>query len=154
MWNRRKFDLEGELRASRPRPRDEFVESLAQEVRSAPAGRSRVGRIGLAFALSGLTVVLFASFGGIGYAYSAAKHAVNKPTVATQPQSHSKSAAESQYQPYTPPKPKPPATPAGAEATVTPPPPAPPAPKPAAVQTSELPFTGLALWVPIALGLM
>jgi hypothetical protein len=74
--NRRELDLEGELRASRSRPRADFAEALANEVRSRPPERSRLGRTGLALALSGLIVVALASFGGIGYASSAASHAV------------------------------------------------------------------------------
>jgi hypothetical protein len=101
-WNRRQLDLEGELRARRPQPRADFVTALAAEVRAAPPERTRAGRFGLAIALSGLILVVLASFGGIGYASSAASHAVKKPTVVKEVQS---SAAQAQYAPFTPPKP-------------------------------------------------
>ena len=150
IWSRRQLDLETTLRASRPRARAEFVETLAHEIRTTPAERSRAGRIGLAFALSGLILVLLASFGGIGYAYSAAKHAVKKPTVA-KVQRTAKSAAEAQYAPFVPPK-KPAREPAAQVKKVT----AKPKPVQAAqpATTSDLPFTGLALWVPVAIGLL
>ena len=145
--NRRQFDLESELRANRPEPRADFTKALADEVRSRPPERSRLGRVGLAFALSGLIVVALASFGGIGYASSAASHAVKKPTAAK----HVKivhSAARAQYGHYTPPKAKAKAKPvthaqaAGQAKT---------APQKA---KSQLPFTGLALWVPLSIGLL
>jgi hypothetical protein len=138
-------NIEHELRAHRPEARDDFVQTLADEVRSRPAERSRSGRIGLAFALSGLIVVALASFGGIGYASSAAKHV---KVVAH-------SAAIAQYGGYTP-KVTPKVTPkAKAKAT----------PKPAATAQaagqaatkptkSQLPFTGLALWMPLSIGLL
>jgi hypothetical protein len=146
----KKFDLESELRAGRPQPRTDFAQALAHEVRSSRATRrSPLGRAGLALAFSGLIVVALASFGGIGYASSAASHAVKKPAKHARAVVTS-SAAHAQYAPFTPPKvkPKPKPTPptsgaAGAGTT-----------KPAAkVSSSQLPFTGLALWVPLALGL-
>jgi hypothetical protein len=149
----KKFDLESELHASRPQPRADFARELSNEVRSRrQQERSPLGRAGLALALSGLIVVALASFGGIGYASSSASHAVKKPTVA---KVHvvAKSAAHAQYAPYTPPKAK------VVAATVTKKPEAAAAavkvqkaaPKATAAQ---LPFTGLALWVPLAIGLM
>ena len=147
IWNRHSLDLESELRERRPQPRADFIGALAAEVRTAPPGRTRAGRFGLAIALSGLILVVLASFGGIGYASSAASHAVKKPSAATEVQS----SAAAQYRPFKPPKPKPPAVkPAAAPATT------------AAVQasatptaaSSQLPFTGLALWVPLAIGLL
>lgn len=151
IWNRRRLDLESELRASRHQPRTDFVKALADEVRSRPPERSRVGRIGLAFALSGLIVIVLASFGGIGYASSAAKHAVKKPTVAKHVRIASKSAAQAQYETFTPPKAtvkaKSKAVAAAAAQTKV----KPVAPK---VTASQLPFTGLALWMPLAIGLL
>jgi hypothetical protein len=144
-----KFDLERELRTSRPEPRVDFARELGNEVRSRRASeRSPLGRVGLALALSGLIVVALASFGGIGYASSAASHAVKKPTVA-KVRVAKKSAASAQYAPFTPPK---------AEVVVKEPKEAAAAVK---VQTAapkatsaQLPFTGLALWVPLAIGLV
>jgi hypothetical protein len=148
--NRRQLDLEGELRASRAHPRADFVEALASEVRSRPPERTRLGRVGLAFALSGLIVVALASFGGIGYASSAASHAVKKPTVAKHVRI-ANSAARAQYAPFTPKaKPKPAVKTQVAAQTKA----KAPAPKAPAVKAAQLPFTGLALWVPLAAGLM
>jgi hypothetical protein len=142
-----KFDLERELRASRPQPRVDFAQELAGEVRSRRATeRSPLGRVGLAFALSGLIVVALASFGGIGYASSAASHAVKKPTVA-KARVATKSAASAQYGRFTPPKAKVKVKPHAAAAVKA----QTAAPK---VTTSQLPFTGLALWVPLAIGLL
>jgi hypothetical protein len=134
------FDLEGELDAGRSQPRPEFVTSLAGDVR----GRVRRSRIGLTLALCGLMIVAVASFGGIGYA------AGSKPA-------KSNSSASAQYAPYTPKQtahftPKVTKVKAKAavkaEATAV-------APKAAPAQTSsQLPFTGLALWVPLAIGLV
>ena len=135
-----RFDLEGELNAGRSGPRAEFVTSLAGDVR----GRVRRSKIGLTLALCGLMIVAVASFGGIGYA------AGSKPA-------KSNSSASAQYGPYTPKqtaqfdakvaKVKAKAA-VKAEATAV-------APKAAPAQTSsQLPFTGLALWVPLAIGLL
>ena len=150
------FDVERELRANRPEPRGDYTRALAGEVRSHEPTRTRAGRVGLALALSGLTVVAVASFGGIGYASSSGSHAVKKPAAKQVRVVHS-SAAHAQYAPVTPPKPKHKAVvkvkvkqkhAAAAAAAVkvqkTPP----------AATTSQLPFTGLALWVPLAIGLM
>jgi hypothetical protein len=133
-----RFDLEGELDAGRSRPRAEFVTSLAGDVR----GRVRRTRIGMTLALCGLMIVAVASFGGIGYA------AGSKPA-------KSNSSASAQYGPYTPkqtaqfdPKVTKAKAAVKAEATAV-------APKAAPAQTSsQLPFTGLALWVPLAIGLL
>jgi len=139
--NDERFDLEGELNAGRSRPRAEFVTSLAGDVR----GRVRRSRIGLTLALCGLMIVAVASFGGIGYA------AGNTPA------KQSNSSASAQYAPYTPKQtahfaPKVTKVKAKAavkaEATAA-------APKAAPAHTSsQLPFTGLALWVPLAIGLV
>ena len=149
--NGRRLDLEGELRANRPEARPEFMSALADEVRVQPMRRTRLGRTGLAFALSGLIAVALASFGGVGYASSAASHAVKKPAA-----THvHKSAASAQYGPTqlksTPPAAK--ETPAStkqvqvAGATKS----AAPATQ---VKSGQLPFTGLALWIPVAGGLL
>ena len=150
IWNRRPLDLEGELRARRPQPRADFVKALAAEVRTAPPERTRGGRFGLAIALSGLILVVLASFGGIGYASSAASHAVKKPAATTEVQS----SAAAQYKPYKPPKPKHKHKHHGNAAVAAAATPA--AAKQAAptATSSQLPFTGLALWMPLAIGLL
>jgi hypothetical protein len=153
------FDVERELRANRPEPRGEYTRSLADEVRSHEPTRTRAGRFGLALALSGLTVVAVASFGGIGYASSSASHAA-KPAAAKHIRIVHSSAAHAQYAPVTPPKHKAGFKPktkikvvkakhasaAAAAVKVQ--------KSPSATTTSQLPFTGLALWVPLAIGLM
>jgi len=136
-----RIDLEGELNAGRSGPRAEFVTSLAGDVR----GRVRRTRIGMTLALCGLMIVAVASFGGIGYA------------AGSKPAKQSNSSASAQYAPYTPKQtahfaPKVVKVKAKAavkaEATAV-------APKAAPAQTSsQLPFTGLALWVPLAIGLL
>jgi len=136
-----RIDLEGELNAGRSGPRAEFVTSLAGDVR----GRVRRSKIGLTLALCGLMIVAVASFGGIGYA------------AGSKPAKQSNSSASAQYAPYTPKQtahfaPKVVKVKAKAavkaEATAV-------APKAAPAQTSsQLPFTGLALWVPLAIGLL
>ena len=140
-----RFDLEGELNAGRSRPRAEFVTSLAGDVR----GRVRRSRIGLTLALCGLMIVAVASFGGIGYA------AGSKPA-------KSNSSASAQYGPYTPkqtahfaPKVAKVKAKAAVKAEATAVAPKAAAPKAAApAHSSQLPFTGLALWVPLAIGLL
>ena len=139
------FDIENELRESRPKPRGDFASGLADQVRSHPTEQTRLGRAGVAVALSGLIVVALASFGGIGYASSSASHAKKQPTVAK----HIRvvhSAAQAQYAPFTPPTPKP----AG---VVAPPKTPAPAAQVQAPPRAQLPFTGLALWIPLAIGL-
>jgi hypothetical protein len=134
-----RFDLESELNAGRSRPRAEFVTSLAGDVQ----GRVRRSRIGLTLALCGLMIVAVASFGGIGYA------------AGSKPAKQSNSSASAQYAPYTPkqtahfaPKVVKAKAAVKAEAAAV-------APKAApAKATSQLPFTGLALWVPLAIGLL
>ena len=148
---RRQLDLEGELRASRPEARADFVTGLADEVRSRPQERTRLGRVGLASALSGLIVVALASFGGIGYASSAASHAVKKPTVVKHVWIVEKAttAADDQY--CTPNPCEITAVKHAAKAQVAAQTKVKPAPK---VTAAKLPFTGLALWIPLAFGLM
>jgi len=128
-----RFDLEGELEAGRSEPRSEFVSSLAGDVR----GRVRRVRVGLWMALAGLVVVAVASFGGIG-------------TAATGKQSSSASAQYGTFTPKTQPKtakftPK--------TATKSQPKQAAKAEAKTSAKPSQLPFTGLALWVPLAIGL-
>ncbi len=76
-WRRRQepFDLEGELRAARPEPSNEFVRTLESRVRT--DGRSRVGTLRVAFvgAITAVMLVALGSVGGVGYASSAAQDA-------------------------------------------------------------------------------
>jgi hypothetical protein len=182
--------LENELRTSRAEPRVDFARALADEVRSRRVPeRSPLGRVGLALALSGLIVVALASFGGIGYASSAASHSVKKQVVPKHVWivEKPKTAAAAQYgacPPECPPSNTPPVNPpetkpftpptANTNPTSTPNTNATNGPtttngtnsagstaavgsgQAGAPQTtsSQLPFTGLALWVPLAVGLM
>jgi hypothetical protein len=130
-----RFDLENELRAGRSQPRSEFVSSLASDVR----GRVRRTRVGMTLALTGLVIVAVASFGGIG---TAATSKSNTPA-------KSATAASAQYKTFIPKTAKKQSAGANeaAQAKAT--------PKPAATAPStQLPFTGLALWVPLAVGLV
>lgn len=158
MKNRHDRRLEGDLRASRPEPRADFAEALSTSVRSRKASERTGGRFGLAVALAGLIVVAVASFGGISYA------ATEKPSHVWIVQ-NGKSAAAAQYdtlsttttttteavapiQKTLKPKPVTPATGTEGAAAVKG---QAAAPK---VSSSQLPFTGLALWVPLAIGLL
>jgi len=78
MFFRKRQDqgLEERLRGLSAEPRDDFVRSLATEVRSSrvrTAMRSR--RVLAAVVTSGLMLIPFAAFGGVGYAAQAAKSA-------------------------------------------------------------------------------
>ncbi len=127
-----RFDLEGELHAGRSEPRSEFVTSLAGDVR----GRVRRVRVGLWLALAGLVVVAVASFGGIGTA--ATKH---KATSASAQYTTYKPKTAAKFTPKTATK----AQPKQAAEAVA---------KTSAKPSTQLPFTGLALWVPLAIGLV
>jgi hypothetical protein len=70
----RSFDLEGELRADRPRPRPDFLSSLATEIRGERRqSRSSSFRIAFAAGLSALILVAMAALGGLGYAAKGGK---------------------------------------------------------------------------------
>ena len=76
-WRRRHepFDLEAELRSSRPEPSPEFMRKLEARVRK--DGRTRAGSLRVAFvgALTAVMLLAVASVGGVGYASSAATDA-------------------------------------------------------------------------------
>jgi hypothetical protein len=93
---RGEFDsLEAELREGRPEPSSKFVHLLAQRVHPR---RTRTGlRVAVAGALTLGMLVALASFGGLGYASSAAKPAfgwvkVVKHAVAPPAKKHQKKA--------------------------------------------------------------
>ena len=78
MFFRKRQDqrMEDRLRGLSAEPRDDFVRSLATEVRSSrvrTAMRSR--RVLAAVVTTGLMLIPFAAFGGVGYASQAAKSA-------------------------------------------------------------------------------
>lgn len=132
--------LERELRAARPEPRADFLLSLTRHVSdSRPRQPRRASRVAFALALTTFMVGTFASFGGLSYAASGAASAASavKHVVASHPRTLSKSSARAQYGP----------APAPAPAKKA-------AARPAqAVQTAQLPFTGISLLVTAALGL-
>src|SRR4051812_49160771 len=82
----RKNDLEARLRSQRPEPRQEFLASLADTVRSDRAKR-RTPHLRVVFAggLTAALLVALASFGGLGYAASSSWHAVNAAAKAVHP---------------------------------------------------------------------
>jgi hypothetical protein len=161
MKNKNERRLEGELRASRPVPRADFAQTLTTEVRSRKASERTGGRFGLAVAIAGLILVAVASFGGISYA-STKKQVQPKHVWIVD---NSNSAAAAQYAPIKKTSIKKTVKPLKKtvkplKKTVTP---ATGTEGAAAVKgqaaapkvtSSQLPFTGLALWVPLAIGLL
>jgi hypothetical protein len=163
MKNRNDRRLEGDLRASRPVPRADFAQTLSNEVRSRKAPERAGGRFGLAVAIAGLIVVAVASFGGISYASSKKQVQPKHVWIVEKPNS----AAAAQYCPpdctttvtteaapinktITPKTVTPTSPTTGTEGTAAVKGQA-VAPK---VTSSQLPFTGLALWVPLAIGVL
>ena len=156
-----RFDLEGELRAGRSRPRDEFATALAGEVRGVSA-RNRQSRYGMRLSIAGLAIVAVASFGGISYAagHNAADAQYDQPAIPITTQTvTTKANTPAANVPFTPPKAK--VTPkvhkakknavhrvqtAGAVKASN--------VSPKVVKSGQLPFTGLALWIPLAFGLV
>jgi hypothetical protein len=188
-WSKNRTDakLRRELEALRPEARPEFVEMVAGRLHERE-GSSRLGRFGIVVALTGLILVALASFGGVGYASSAASQAIKKverivhskpPATKSAPRQLA-SSGQAQYGPFTPPpKPKPcpqarkqkSSAPASTSHTACPkdngkggknggngnnggsngggsfkPP-------NSQGSGSGLPFTGLDLWIPVAIGL-
>lgn len=72
--------LEDELRQGRPRPSRALLDATLVKVSAAGPARRRTRRLGLAVAFVLTVVVVFASFGGLGYAKSATTHAVSSTT--------------------------------------------------------------------------
>jgi hypothetical protein len=105
-WRRRHepFDLEAELRASRPEPSPDLVHQLEARVRD--SGRTRVGsslRVAFVGALTAVMLMALASVGGAGYAASAGRDAVASVKRIVTPEDVVKvlkrSAAQVQYGP-------------------------------------------------------
>src|SRR6266511_5872664 len=111
MWSYRRSrgqsDPEAILRSHRAEPRQEFVQSLADQLDAKrPVHRTAWSRLAFAGAASTMILGMFASFGGVGYAsggassaYSVVKKAVvdHKLTVDVH-----KSSASAQYPDNTP----------------------------------------------------
>jgi hypothetical protein len=95
------LDLERELRAGRPQPRDEFVHMLEGRVRESGRATSRGGfRVAMVGAITAVMLVALGAVGGLGQAYTTvgdvavtAKRIVKKKG----PKIINKSAAKSQY---------------------------------------------------------
>jgi hypothetical protein len=103
---RKPLDIEAELRAACPAPRERFLHELSADIRS--GNRSRAPRqIGFAVALTAALLIALAAVGGVGYAASAASHAANAVTNVVakshQPTNHvptvQVSPAQTQYRP-------------------------------------------------------
>ena len=99
-WKRRRgLDLEGELRASRPEPRPEFMQAVSGRLEE--RRRSYRGlRVSLAAAVALAMLVAVASVGGMGYAASAARSFAKSASAIVKPQKPrivEKSAAADQY---------------------------------------------------------
>lgn len=77
-WRRRHepFDLEAELKGSRPEPSADYVRQLEARVRH--SGRTRLGssiRVAFVGALTAVMLIALAGVGGVGYAASAGRDA-------------------------------------------------------------------------------
>jgi hypothetical protein len=104
-WRRRQepFDLEAELKGSRPQPSPEFVHQLEARVRA--GDRRRAGSLRLAFvgALTAVMLLAVSAVGGAGYASSAARDAAVSVKRVVTPKEVVKvlkrSAAQQQYAP-------------------------------------------------------
>lgn len=78
---KREDSLERELRAQRPEPRAEFMQSLESRLDGKAYRRpARSFRLGLAAALTVGMLVALASFGGLSYAATGVSHAVKAAT--------------------------------------------------------------------------
>jgi hypothetical protein len=100
VWKRGRdgFDLEAELRATRPEPGRDFLDALAARVRAErPLPRLGSARIAFAAGLSAFILVALASVGGLEYAAAGASQALKAaknlvdpsgPTIASHEPSH------------------------------------------------------------------
>jgi hypothetical protein len=75
---REALDLEAELRANRPEPSREFVHRLEARVREGRRSRAGSFRVAFAGAMATGLITAMAAFGGLGYAGTGAKTAVDK----------------------------------------------------------------------------
>ena len=103
---KRQDRLERELRADRPEPRAEFMESLESKVAGKAYHRpARPFRLGLAAALTVGMIVAVGAFGGFSYAATGVQHAVKAATHVVAPAHHAApvlknvplSSAQAQY---------------------------------------------------------
>jgi hypothetical protein len=75
-WRGEHDDLEAELRRYRPEPRREFLSALSADLDRRRRRPIAVRRTAFAAAMTVVMLSVFAAFGGIGYASSAAKDAI------------------------------------------------------------------------------
>ena len=97
-WPGRKDDLGAVLRASRPEPSRDFVDTLSERIAS-DGRRTRLrgaSRLSFAAALTVFMLGTLASFGGLGYAASSTKGAFKKVAALEGP-SAGRSPASDQY---------------------------------------------------------
>jgi hypothetical protein len=80
-WRGEHDDLEAELRSYRPEPRPEFLAALGAGLERRRRRPMAVRRTAFAAALTVAMLSVFAAFGGIGYASSAAKDAIKVANV-------------------------------------------------------------------------
>src|SRR2546425_1529266 len=105
MWSHRRSrgqsDPEATLRSHHAEPREEFVQSLADQIDAArPVSRTAWSRLAFAGAASTMILGMFASFGGLGYAASGATSTytvVKQGVVHHKLTVHVKSSASGQY---------------------------------------------------------
>jgi hypothetical protein len=142
IWRRRGDTLGADLRADAPRPRHEFVASLAGTVAEHAPARPR-RRSNLAFAAAFVVVLVGAllTSGGLGYAASGAQSAAT----AAKDKIVRKTSAQDEYGTQAAVKPP---TAKVASATASKPPAA-----AAAASGGTLPFTGLSIAGTVAIGL-
>jgi hypothetical protein len=80
--------VERTLRQARPRPSDEFVDSMTSKVQASSPRRREWSRVSFAAALVVFMVGTFASFGGLGYAGSGAIGSVDVVKRVVVPEKH------------------------------------------------------------------
>jgi hypothetical protein len=99
-FSRREDDLEDRLRSLRAEPRDEFVRELSAWVRSRrlrTAARSR--RFVAALVATCVLAIPFVAFGGVGYAGTSAKHALQTVVHVNKHESNANQPDQDQYRP-------------------------------------------------------
>src|SRR5712691_5380377 len=111
LFRKPEYRVQTMLRECRPRPPAAFLMAHAEEVRAHRPRRGGARRTALPVALSAGMLAAFAGFGGIGYASSAVKHAVdvtkiehlvgvsNQPAVTPQGGSETHNPTFDQYRP-------------------------------------------------------
>jgi len=76
-WQGDNHDVEAELRKYRPEPRSTFLAALTEDLHERMHRPKTARRAALVAALTVGMLTIFATFGGIGYASSAAGHAIH-----------------------------------------------------------------------------